>query len=426
MEMSVVYLSVNPDNKTIKSMRKNMLTGKELRQMFIDNDIDGLRQCVPKEFIGPLLREWDKAQEQKQRILEEKRIEPFSGRINTAISEIVKKISSKRRSTESFCNNDIDNLVREIVGDLDHCEQISKEDIAAITRKIVDELDNDEFTQEDIDEIASKVAASIARLSNRGQQSSPAPSGFVPSPAPAPAQERPATTITGNSDDVFRKHLQEQQQNALVQPTDGAPDLDPPPGKTFAQQIADEMLPDRLAGERFKQSLDQQVADLVAQEKYEPPQPAANASRISGSATNQSVPAKQQDGESLVDKVKEEQRQSLQPETQPVSPEAGFSPAPQGQPTPDVAGNMRGSVAAMDPSAGIGAIAEEGAQVATIATQPQDDGVMAPPGGVVPVANSCFLKISNDKYGGRSSRPGLVRKQSGTSTFSRGIRNVRH
>ena len=458
MEMSVVYLSVNPDNKTIKSMRKNMLTGKELRRMFIDNDIDGLRQCVPKEFIGPLLKEWDKAQEQKQRIIEEKRIEPFteqtvhpsvSGNIDAAVNEIIQKISDKKPSVESFCDDDIDDIIRDIVGDLDHCEQISKEDIATITRRIIDELDHDELTQEEIDEISSKVAASIARLSHRGQQPSPASSGFVPSPAPV--QEQPeqqhdpsdAITITGSSDDLLRERLQEQTANGspahllMTQPTDGAPDLDPPPGKTFAQQVADEplpeMLPDRLAGERFKQSLDQQVADLVAQEKYEPPQPAASAARMSDSATNQQQP-QTQDGESLVDKVKEEQRQLLQPETQPVTPEAGFTPAPQGQPTPDVAGKMRGSVAAMDSSTGIGtkgdgSAATEGAGYAALPKIPFPTGddsaiVAALAGGPPATSNSCFLKVSGDL--GRKKPLIATKRSGGVPVFHRGMRGVRH
>ena len=431
MEMSVVYLSVNPDNKTIKSMRKNMLTGKELRRMFIDNDIDELRQCVPKEFIGPLLKEWDKAQEQKQRILEEKRIEPFaeqtvqpsvSGNIDAAVSEIIKKISDKKPSIESFGDDDIDDIIRDIVGDIDHCEQISKEDIAAITRRIIDELDHDEITQEEIDEISSKVAASIARLSHRGQQPSPAPSGFVPSSAPVqeqPAQEHDSSdeiTITDSSDDLLRERLQEQTANGspahllMTQPTDGVPDVDPPPGKIFAQQVADEplpeMLPDRLAGERFKQSLDQQVADLVAQESFDKPS-AASTDRMSGSATNQP-----QDGESLVDKVKEEQRQLLQPETQPVAPEAGFTPAPQGQPTPDVAGSMRGSVAAIDSSAGIGT---KGDDVMT---------PMIPPGGPPATSNSCFLKVSGDL--GRKKPLIATKRSGGVPVFHRGMRGVRH
>ena len=584
--MSVIYLSVNPDNKTIKSMRKNMLTGKELRQMFIDNDIDALRRCIPPEFIGPLLKEWDKAQEQKQRILEEKRIEPFAeqtvqppatgkqhgSNIDAAVNEIIQKISGKKPSIESFGDDDIDDLVREVVDDhLDQCDQITKDDIAAITRKIIDELDHDDITQEEIDEISSKVAASIARLSfgqklqkqtpgavgeQQLQEQTPesivasvqqqlgqaqrSPSGFVPYQQPqlgqqqqeqAPVRQHGSNsamdpsnmiTITGSTDDLLLKRFQEQQQKdktktiddeimeaipdnipdsfarsirdrimkiikessaqrgieilqkaiqqaypsedideyvediheaidkieddyrrpprAFVQPTNGAPDMSPPPGKTFAEKVADEplpeFLPDRLAGERFKQSLDQQVADLVEQEAFEQPQPAASAARMSGSATNQPSPA-QQDGESLIEKVKEEQRQLLQPETQPVSHEAEFTPAPQGQPTPNVAGSMRGSPVAMDPSAGIGAQSSEADASAAAETDPNLIPPIDPQSGsdtmvgvapqVAPLSNNCALKIAGDMGGRRNKKLGVIKKRSGgVPTFPRGIRGIHH
>ena len=217
---------------------------------------------------------------------------------------------------------------------------------------------------------------------------------------------------------------------AFVQPTDGAPDMSPPPGKTFSQQVADEslpeFLPDRLAGERFKQSLDQQVADLVAQEAFEQPQQPSPA---------QPSPA-QQDGESLIEKVKEEQRQLLQPETQPVSPEAGFTPAPQGQPTPNVAGSMRGSPVAMDPSAGIGAQSSEADASAAAETDPNLIPPIDPQSGsdtmvgvapqVAPLSNNCALKIASD-MGGRRRKPGIIKKRSGGApVFPRGIRGVRY
>ena len=62
----VVYISVNPNDKTIEYMRQNLLTGKALREMFENNDIAGLRKVVPEKYFGPLVKEWDKAHADKK------------------------------------------------------------------------------------------------------------------------------------------------------------------------------------------------------------------------------------------------------------------------------------------------------------------------------------------------------------------------
>ena len=61
MSDSVFYINVDPNNETITYMRRHLLTGKQLREIFEKNDIEGLKKVVPKQYFKPLLAEWEKA-----------------------------------------------------------------------------------------------------------------------------------------------------------------------------------------------------------------------------------------------------------------------------------------------------------------------------------------------------------------------------
>lgn len=61
MSTTAFFISVDPNNETISYMRQHLLTGKQLREMFEKNDIEGLKKVVPQQYFKPLLTEWEKA-----------------------------------------------------------------------------------------------------------------------------------------------------------------------------------------------------------------------------------------------------------------------------------------------------------------------------------------------------------------------------
>ena len=61
MSTTAFFISVDPNNETISYMRQHLLTGKQLREMFEKNDIEGLKKVVPQRYFKPLLAEWEKA-----------------------------------------------------------------------------------------------------------------------------------------------------------------------------------------------------------------------------------------------------------------------------------------------------------------------------------------------------------------------------
>ena len=61
MSTTAFFINVDPNNETITYMRQHLLTGKQLREMFEKNDIEGLKKVIPQRYFKPLLTEWEKA-----------------------------------------------------------------------------------------------------------------------------------------------------------------------------------------------------------------------------------------------------------------------------------------------------------------------------------------------------------------------------
>ena len=60
MSTTAFFINVDPNNETITYMRQHLLTGKQLREMFEKNDIEGLKKVIPQRYFKPLLTEWEK------------------------------------------------------------------------------------------------------------------------------------------------------------------------------------------------------------------------------------------------------------------------------------------------------------------------------------------------------------------------------